>query len=116
MKTIMIYTCIILIIIVVFYNLIYKDISLVGKHTNNIRKLLDKDLDKQSNKSYYYGSFYYLSIFSYGVLLKGYNKSKNMQYIAYLIESLCVFIKLVFSLIIASYCIAIIIVFNKIFK
>ena len=111
-----VYLIVIFVLIYIFYRLMIKNTSIVGHHTDNIKKLILKDFSNQKNKSFLYDSHYYLSPFSYGSLLDGYDKSKDIRYIAYLLEILCMFAKFVLFLVVACDCIFIIIVFNQIIK
>lgn len=103
--------CVALFWISLFYNLIIKNIVILGKHTDVIRNMLSKDLNKQ-----FYGSYYFFHILSYGILFDAYNNSKNNQYVAYLLELLCVFVRYIIFITLTCQCIIYIIIIFRVFN
>lgn len=101
--------CVALFWISLYYNLIIKNISILGKHTDVIRNLLSKDLNKR-----FYGSYYFFDILSYGILLDAYNNSKNNRYVAYLLELLCVFVRYLIFIFLTCHCIIYIIIIFRV--
>ena len=97
-----------------FYIFVIKNITVVGIHTNLIKKMIKKDLTYKYN-SYQFGTFYYISIFSYGILFNAYNKSNDNIYIAYLLEIFCVFIKYIYFIIAVIDILALFIILKKVF-
>lgn len=108
--------CVALFWISLFYNLIIKNIFILGKHTAVIRNMLSKDLNKRLSNMHYYGSYYFFNILSYGILLDAYNNSKNNQYVAYLLELLCVFARYIIFISLTCYCIIYIIIIFRVFN
>lgn len=108
--------CVALFWISLFYNLIIKNIIILGKHTDVIRNMLSKDLNKRLSNMHYYGSYYFFHILSYGILFDAYNNSKNNQYVAYLLELLCVFVRYIIFISLTCQCIIYIIIIFRVFN
>ena len=100
-------------IFLLFYIFVIRNITIVGKHTDLIKRILKKDLFNQYN-TYPFGAYYYMSIFSYGILLNAYNESNDNVYIAYLSELVCISIKYIYFIIAVIDVLALFIILKKV--